>query len=136
MSDLSESRARRIGYPVRTLLAVVMVVVLALAEVVPVVAAHPRHPLPWVAVAAAAAGLVWGITACRRRPSFLLPRLYLLVAVPGWLLFSITDDMTSLWLGVPWLLIVPVMLSGGWVDRLLGTPDPDPSPPPLPRARR
>ena len=136
MTEQTTTRARRVPYQVWNLITVVVLGTLVIAEVVPVLLAHPRHLLPWLALTVIPLVVGWGLYRRARYPSWLLPRIYLLVAVPGWLMFSITDHMTSLWLGVPWLLIVPIVLSGGWVDRLLGTPDPDPSPPPRPHTRR
>ena len=31
--------------------------------------------------------------------------------------------MTAFWLGAIWLVVIPILLSGDWLDRWLGVPD-------------
>lgn len=122
-----EQPGRRVTYVTWNLVATGVLGVLALGDVVPALVDDPWSLALWVISAAVIAALAWAVWNRRRRPTWLLPRLYLLSAVPVWLTFLVTNAMTAFWLGAIWLLIIPALLSGDWLDRWLGAPAQPPS---------
>lgn len=117
-----EQPACRITYVTWNLVAAGVLGIVALGEIVPILVDDPWSPVLWIISGAISAALVWGVWNHRRRPSWILPRLYLLIGVPIWLTFLVIGDMISFWLNAIWLVILPVILSDDWFDRWLGAP--------------
>lgn len=113
---------RRVEYSTWNLVAVAFFGVVTLGDTAPALADQPGHPLLWALCAVIATSLVWAVRERGRRPSWLLPRFYVLVAVPAWLALPLLGDLTAFGLGAIWLIIVPATLSGNWLDRLFGAP--------------
>lgn len=122
-----EQHGRRVTYVTWNLVATGVLGVLAFGDVVPALVDDPWSPVLWVISAAVVAALAWAVWKRRRRPTWLLPRLYLLSAIPVGLTLLVTNSMTAFWLGAIWLLIFPALLSGDWLDRWLGAPAQPPS---------
>lgn len=122
-----EQPGRRVTYVAWNLVATGVLGVLALGDVTSALANDPWSPVLWVISAAVTAALAWAVWKRRRRPTWLLPRLYLLSALPVGLSLLVTNAMTAFWLGAIWLLIFPALLSGDWLDRWLGAPVQPPS---------
>lgn len=118
-----EQPGPRVTHVTWNLVATGLLGALAVGEVVASLMADPSAPVLWVFSALVLAALVWAVWQRHRRPTWLLPRLYLFTAVPVWLGLLVTDAMTAFWLGAIWLVVIPILLSGDWLDRWLGVPD-------------
>ncbi|GGO22930.1 hypothetical protein GCM10010980_25520 [Corynebacterium marinum] len=124
-----EQPGRRVTYVTWNLVATGVLGVLAFGDVAPALVDDPRSPVLWVISAAVVAAVAWAVWKRRRRPTWLLPRLYLFSVIPVGLALLLTNAMTAFWLGAIWLLIIPALLSGDWLDRWLGAPVQPPSTP-------
>ncbi len=122
-----EQSDRRVTYITWNLVAIGVFGALALGKVIPALANNPWSPILWIISLFIIAAMVWGIRKRHHRPTWLLPRIYLLVTAPAWLSLAVTGDMTSFRLGAIWLIIVPAILSSEWLNRLLGVPANPPS---------
>lgn len=118
-----EQPGRRLTHATWNLVATGILGALAVGEVVASLMAAPSAPALWIISALVLAALAWAVRERHRRPTWLLPRLYLLTAVPVWLGLLVTDAMTAFWLGAIWLVVIPILLGGDWLDRCLGVPD-------------
>ncbi|WP_290277246.1 hypothetical protein [Corynebacterium faecale] len=112
----------RVTYVTWNLVATGVFGALALGDIIPALVDSPRSLALWAISAAVTAALGWAVWERHRRPTWLLPRLYLLSAVPVGLSLLVTNAMTAFWIGAIWLVIIPVILSGDWLDRWLGAP--------------
>lgn len=119
---MAEGEPRRVQYPTWNLVIMGLLVALSLGDVVSASTDHPGHPALWGIGAFIAVTSVWGVRERRRRPSWLLPRFYLLVAIPSGLALLLAGDTTAVGLGLVWLLIVPALLGSDLLDRRLGAP--------------
>ena len=118
-----EQPGPRVTHVTWNLVATGLLGALAVGEVVASLMADPPAPVLWVLSALVLVALVWAVWQRHRRPTWLLPRLYLFTAVPVWLGLLVTGAMTAFWLGAIWLVVIPILLSGDWLDRWLGVPD-------------